>query len=484
MTKYTISSLLDDLMVTGKLARDNSQRPFAISMLKDFLSHLRQQGNITSNNVTAFISARIRQIDEVISSQLNEVIHDPKFQKLEGSWRGLHYFVSRTKTNKNLRLRLLNVSKAEIFADLIKSPDFDQSELFKKVYEKEYGTYGGQPYSCLVGDFEFSRSAKDVTLLEKISEVAAAAHCPFIAAAHPQMFDIDGFHQIARPKDLNQSFQSLELAKWNSFRNNEDSRYIALVLPRVLMRLPYGSAGDQIGHESLAFQEDVDGMDMRHFCWGNAAYILAERITNAFHLYGWTAAIRGVEGGGLVKGLPAYTFRTPEGDLVVKCPTEAAITDRREKELSEQGFIGLCHCKGSDYAVFFGAQTVQRVKVYEEDDANANATLSTRLPYVLAASRFAHYIKVMMRDKVGTFTTRDQIEIMLNNWLSKYILLNDDAPQAAKAKYPLREGRIDVFDVPGTPGAYRAVVYLRPHFQMEELTASIRLVATLPPPEQ
>ena len=475
------ASLLDALLIKGKLARDKSQRPFAIAMLREFLNHLRQQGNITSHNATAFITARIRQIDDIIAAQLNEIIHHPKFQKLEGSWRGLYYFVSKTKTNKKLRLRLLNISKTELLSDLVKSPEFDQSELFKKVYEREYGTYGGQPYSCLVGDFEFSRSARDITLLEKLSAIAAAAHAPFVSSAHPQLFDLDGFHQIARPKDLNKSFQSLELIKWNSFRNNDDSRYVALVLPRVLMRLPYSV--DSSIEEGFEFTERIDGMDMRDFCWGNAAYVLAERITNAFHLYGWTAAIRGVEGGGLVQDLPAYAFRTSEGDLVVKCPTEAAITDRRERELSEQGFIGLCHCKGSDQAVFFGAQTVQRVRVYEDDDANANAVLSARLPYVLAASRFAHYIKVMMRDKIGSFTTRAQIELTLNTWLSNYSLLNDDAPQSAKAKYPLLEGRIDVFDVPGKPGSYNAVVYLRPHFQMEELTASIRLVATLPAQE-
>lgn len=480
MPEIKNTPILDELIEAG-LARDQGQKPFAITILKEFLSHLKQQGNVTSSDATSFMAARVQQIDELIAAQLNEFMHEPKFQKLEGAWRGLHYFVSKSQTNSKLRLRLLNISKAELYQDLMKSPEFDQSELFKKIYEKEYGTYGGQPYSCIVGDFEFSRNAKDVTLLEKISEVAAAAHAPFIASAHPQMFDIDGFHQISRPKDLNKSFQSMELAKWNNFRNSEDSRYVSLVLPRVLMRLPYNHTN--MIDDGFEFNETIDGTDMSNFCWGNAAYILAERITNSFYHYGWTAAIRGVEGGGLVSGLPAYSFRTVEGDLVVKCPTEVAITDRREKELSDQGFIALCHCKGSDYASFFGVQTVQKVKTYDNDDANANAALSTRLSYVLAASRFAHYIKVIMRDKIGSFVTREQIELHLNNWISKYILLNDDAPQALKAQYPLREGRVDVFDVPGIPGNYRAVVYLRPHYQMEELTASIRLVATLPPPE-
>lgn len=474
------TSVLENLMVKGKLARDDSQKPFARDMVLEFVKQLVQQGNVASTNVTAFIAERIRQIDEIITAQLNQILHDPKFLKLEGAWRGLHYLVSNAQTNSKLKLRLLNASKADLINDLEKSPEFDQSQLFKMIYEDEYGTFGGHPYSCLVGDYEFSRSAQDLSLLEKISEVASAAHAPFISAAHAKLFDLDSFEHISLPRDLSKTFQSLELAKWNLFRNNDDSRYVSLVLPRVLMRLPYGPETTPV--DGFHFVEDVHGTDTKKFCWGNAAYVLAERITNAFTQYGWTAAIRGVEGGGLVEGLPAYSFRTSAGDIAIKCPTEAAITDRREKELSDQGFMALCHCKGTDYASFFGAQTVQRPRNYEQDDANANSMLSARLPYVLAASRFAHYIKVIMRDKIGSFMTRDKVELLLNTWIANYILLNDDAPQSIKAQYPLREGRIDVFDVPGMPGSYRAVVYLRPHFQMEELTASIRLVATLPPP--
>jgi type VI secretion system protein ImpC len=479
MVEDTNKSLLENLLKVGKLARDESQRPFALNMLKEFLNHLRQQGNITSTNVIAFIMARMNQIDELVSAQINEILHDQAFQKLEGSWRGLDYFVSKTETNSKLKIRVLNISKSELFTDLIRAPDFDQSEFFKKVYEDEYGTYGGEPFSCLVGDFEFSRSSKDINLLEKIAEVAAAAHAPFIAAAHPRLFDLDGFHHISRPKDLNKTFQSLELAKWNSFRGKEEARYVALVLPRFLARLPYNS--EESLSDEFIFIENIDGIDMQHFCWSNPAYALAQRITNAFAEFGWTAAIRGVESGGIVEDLPAYGFRTIEGDFIIKCPTEATITDRREKELSEQGFIGLCYCKGTNYAAFFGTQTVQKKINYEDDSANANSLLSTRLPYILVASRFAHYIKVIMRDKIGSYATREQIELELNSWMSNYILLNDDAPQTAKAKHPLREGRIEVFDVPGSPGIYHAVVYLRPHFQMEELTASIRIVATLPP---
>jgi type VI secretion system protein ImpC len=479
-TQAAGSLTLETLFLEGKLVRDESQKPFARDLVQEFVNQLVQQGNTVSKDAAAFLNQRIQQIDELISAQLNEFMHHPAFQKLEGSWRGLSYLVKNTNTNAYLKLRLLNVSKAELLRDLEKAVEFDQSQLFKKVYEEEYGTFGGHPYSCLIGDYEFTRHPQDLELIEKISNVAAAAHTPFIAAADPKLFDLDSFEHLGVPRDLSKVFESLELVKWNSFRNSEDSRYVALVLPRVLMRLPYGAKTCPV--EGLNFEEDVVGTNSNHFCWGNTAYILGQRITNAFTNFGWTAAIRGVEGGGIVEGLPAYTFKTTDGDIALKCPTETAITDRREKELSDLGFIGLCHCKGTDFAAFFGGQTTQKAKIYNLDDANANSTLSARLPYVLAASRFAHYIKVIMRDKIGSFLTKANVELYLNTWIANYILLNDDAPQNVKARYPLREARIDVFDVPGKPGTYRAVVYLRPHFQMEELTASIRLVATLPPP--
>ncbi len=480
MADETQASALDTLFTEGKLIRDESQKPFARDLVQEFVNQVVQQGSAVGNHVAPFINQRIQQIDELIGAQLNEFMHHPDFLKLEGAWRGLNYLVMNSETSTHLKLRLLNVTKHELLNDLEKAIEFDQSQLFKKVYEEEYGTFGGHPYSCLVGDYEFTRHPQDMELLEKISSVAAAAHAPFISAAHPKLFDLDSFEHLGVPRDLSKIFESLELIKWNSFRNSEDSRYAALVLPHVLMRLPYGANTCPV--EGLNFEEDMAGAVSERFCWGNAAYVMGQRITNAFAQFGWTAAIRGVEGGGIVEGLPAYTFKTTDGDIALKCPTETAITDRREKELSDLGFISLCHCKGTDYAAFFGGQTAQRPRVYNLDDANANSSLSARLPYVLAASRFAHYIKVIMRDKIGSFLTKSNVELYLNTWIANYILLNDDAPQNVKARYPLREARIDVFDVPGKPGVYRAVVYLRPHFQMEELTASIRLVATLPPP--
>jgi type VI secretion system protein ImpC len=348
------------------------------------------------------------------------------------------------------------------------------------VYEQEYGTFGGHPYTMLVGDYEFGRHPQDVELLSLLSNVAAAAHAPLVTAASPKLFDMESFTELGNPRDLAKVFDSTELVKWHSFRASEDSRYVSLVLPHMLLRLPYGP--DTVPVEEFNFVEDVDGKVHERYLWGNAAWALAQRITDAFAKHKWCAAIRGLEGGGAVEGLPAHTFKTDDGDIALKCPTEVAITDRREKELNDLGFISLVHCKGTDYAAFFGAQTCNKPKVYSTDDATANARLSAMLTYLLAASRFAHYIKAIMRDKIGSFMTRGNVESYLNQWIVDYVLLDDHAQQSVKAKYPLREARVDVIEDPARPGSYRAVVFLRPHFQLEELTVSIRLVANLPAP--
>lgn len=471
---------LDKMLGEGKMVKDEAQKPLALAMLNEYLAQLAVPDDSAPKIVGHYLSYNIDRIDGLLGLQVDEILHHQDFLKLEGSWRGLAYLVFKAETGEHLKLRLLNVSRKELQNDLDKAVEFDQSQLFKKVYEEEYGTFGGHPYSCLVGDFEFTRSPIDMDLLEKISGVAAAAHAPFISAAHPKLFDMENFEQMSVPRDLSKTMDSLELVKWHSFREMPDSRYVSLVLPRVMMRMPYGPDTNPV--EGMSYQEDIGLADTKKICWGSAAYVLAERMTNAFSLYKWTAAIRGVEGGGIVEGLPAYTFKTPDGDIALKCPTEAVITDRREKELSDNGFIALCHCKGTDYAAFFGGQTSQKPKKYNLDDATANATLSARLPYILAASRFAHYIKVMMRDKIGSFMTKENVSHYLNTWMANYILLNDNAGQDIKARYPLREGRIDVYDIPGQPGSYRSVVYLRPHFQLEDLAVSIRLVAKLPKP--
>lgn len=470
---------LDKIIEDGKLARDPIQTSNAREILKEFVRQLAASSGSAPQDSYAFIMSAVKRIDEALSAQLDEILHHEDFQKLEGSWRGLHYLVMNTETSTRLKLRLLNISRKELVDDLEKAVEFDQSQLFKKIYEEEYGTFGGHPFSCFVGDFSFGRHPQDVEILMRLSNIAAAAHTPFMAAVNPHLFDMDTFAELGGPRDLSKLFESTELIKWNSFRETEDSRYIALLMPRVLVRQPYGV--NTVPVDAFNYEEKVDGETNSKFCWGNPAYVMAQRITNAFALYGWTAAIRGVEGGGLVEDLPVYTFKTARGDTNMKCPTEVTITDRREKELSDLGFIALCHCKGKDYAAFFGGQTTQKPKIYTLEDANANALISARLPYILNASRFAHYIKAIMRDKIGSFMSRQEVALYLQNWIAQYILLSDFGSNAVKARYPLREARVDVMDVPGKPGSYKAVIFLRPHFQLEELTASLRLVASLPP---
>ncbi|MGF1476134.1 MAG: type VI secretion system contractile sheath large subunit [Geminicoccaceae bacterium] len=473
-------TLLDSIVQDGRMIVSENQRGYARDLISEFVGQVLAENGSISGNVVQAINDRIAEIDQLLSDQLNEIIHQEDFQAIEAAWRGLAYLVFNSETGTSLKIRVLNASRHELQKDLDSAVEFDQSRLFKRIYEDEYGTFGGSPYSLLIGDFAFGRHPEDVGFLEKMSNVAAAAHAPFIAAADPSMFDMGSFTDLGVPRDLAKIFESAEMVKWRSFRDSEDARYVALTLPRVLMRLPYGP--DTMPVEGFDFREQTDGRDHGKYLWGNPAYALGERITNAFSLFKWCAAIRGVEGGGLVHGLPTHTFRTDEGDIALKCPTEIAITDRREKELNDLGFISLVHCKGTDYAAFFGGQTANKPKTYNTDEANANARLSSMLPYILAASRFAHYLKVMMRDKVGSFQSRGNVETYLNTWIMQYVLGKDDVDQELKAEYPLRDARIDVVEVPGKPGCYTATAFLRPHFQLEELSASIRLVAELPQP--
>jgi type VI secretion system protein ImpC len=386
--------------------------------------------------------------------------------------------MDQSETNSNLKIKVLNVSKRELLKDLQRASEFDQSALFKKVYEEEFGVFGGAPFAALLGDYEFGRGPEDIELLERVAQVSSAAHAPFLTAASAGLLNLEDFTQLGNPRDIGKIFDTTEYAKWKSFRQSEDSRYVGLALPHILMRLPYGKETKMV--DDFVYEEAVDGTDHSKYLWGNAAFALGARLTNAFAKHGWCAAIRGVEGGGLVEGLPAHTFRTDEGDVALKCPTEIAVTDRREKELADQGLIPLVHCKGTDYAAFFSVQSGNKPKLYDKDAANANARLSAQLPYILAMSRFAHYLKAIMRDKIGSFTSREECQVFLNRWIARYVLASDVGSQSAKAQLPLRDATIEVSDVPGKPGAYRAVAFLRPHFQLDELTISLRLVAELP----
>jgi type VI secretion system protein ImpC len=471
-------SLLDQIVEEGRLARDPAAKERGKDLVKEFVNQVLEGAMTVSKDAEMMIAARIAQIDHLVSLQLNEVLHAKEFQKLEGTWRGLKYLMDQSETSDKLKIKVLNVTKKELLRDLQRAPEFDQSAMFKKVYEEEYGIFGGAPFGALVGDYEFGRGPEDVELLEKVAQVASAAHAPFLTAAGPEMLNMDSFTAIDAPRDMAKIFDSSEYAKWKSFRQSEDSRYVGLCLPHVLMRLPYGKNGTQI--DGFNYEEGVDGTDHDKYLWGNAAYALGARLTQAFAQYGWCAAIRGVEGGGLVEGLPTHNFTTDSGDVALKCPTEAPITDRREKELADLGFIPLVHCKGTDYAAFFSVQSGQKSKVYDSEAANANARLSTQLPYILAISRFAHYLKSMMRDKLGSFMSRTDCERFLNQWIVNYVTPDDAAAPSVKASHPLRDARIEVSEVPGKPGVYRAVSFLRPHFQLDELSVSLRLVAELP----
>jgi type VI secretion system protein ImpC len=471
--------LLDDIVAQSKVAKTTVEHDRAKDIIGEFVKGVLQGTVVVSNNLSATLDARVAEMDQLISKQLSEILHAPDFQKLESTWRGLHYLCKHTSTGPQMKIKVFNTTKKELVRDFKNSIDFDQSALFKKIYEEEFGTFGGSPYGALIGDFDIGRQAEDMYFVEQMSHVAAAAHAPFISAASSEMFGLENLTDIGKPRDLAKVFDTIEYAKWKSFRESEDSRYVALTVPRFLGRLPFNPK-DGTTTEGFNFVEEVDGTDHSKYLWINAAYAFAARVTAAFENYGWCAAIRGVEGGGLVEDLPTHTFKTDDGEVALKCPTEVAITDRREKELSDLGFIPLVHCKNTDYAAFFGAQSTQKAKKYDSDSANANASLSAQLQYMFAVSRISHYMKAMMRDKVGSFASTMNVENYLNKWLSQYVLGSDDASHAEKAKYPLREASLKVTEVPGRPGVYRAVAFLRPHFQLDELSVSLRLVAELP----
>lgn len=471
------ASLLDQIVEKGRFGSDAPARERGKDMIKQFVGEVLAGTITVARDADAMLNARIAQIDRLISAQVNEIMHAPQFQKLEATWRGLHYLLSQTETGELLKIKVLNVSKKDLLKDLQRASEFDQSALFKKVYEEEYGLFGGSPFGALLGDYEFDRTGEDIELLEKIAQVSAASHAPFIAGTSAQMFSLETFTQLDQPRDMAKVFATTDYAKWKVFRDSEDSRYVALTAPRMLLREPYGREKPV---EAFQYEEDVS--DHGKYLWGNAAWALGARVTQAFATYGWCATIRGVESGGLVEGLPVHSFRTDAGDVAMKCPTETPITDRREKELADLGFAPLVHCKGTANAAFFSVQSAQKPKKYQTDAATANARISAQLPYIFAVSRFAHYLKVMMRDKIGGYQSKSQIQTFLNNWIADYVVGDDDAPQGIKAKRPLREARIEVQEVPAKPGAYRAVAFLRPHFQLDELSVAMRLVAELPAP--
>ena len=439
------------------------------------------QTRLVSTDVINSIEAIIAELDRKLTEQVNLVLHHPDFQQLESAWRGLHYLVNNTESDEMLKIRVMNVSKNDLGKTLkrFKGTAWDQSPFFKKLYEEEYGQFGGEPYGCLVGDYYFDQSPPDVELLGEMSKIAAASHAPFIAAASPNLMQMGSWQELANPRDLTKIFQTPEYAAWRSLRESDDARYVGLAMPRFLARQPYGAKTNPV--EDFNFEEDTAGADHNKYAWANSAYAMAVNINRSFKLYGWCSRIRGIESGGSVEGLPTHTFPTDDGGVDMKCPTEIAISDRREAELAKNGFMPLVHRKNSDFAAFIGAQSLQKPFEYDDPDATSNARLAANLPYLFATCRFAHYLKCIVRDKVGSFKERDDMSKWLNRWIMNYV---DGDPanssEITKAQKPLAAAEVVVEEIPGNPGWYSSKFFLRPHYQLEGLTVSLRLVSKLP----
>jgi len=482
-TQVAEKSLLEQCIIETPLERKEAR-----DLIENLVKQAMQDVVKWDRNVTRSLNQGIQQIDAAISCQLAEIMHDDKFRSLEGTWRGLQTLVFGTNTGPNIKIKVLNCSKRELYKDLSSAVEFDQSHLFKHIYTTEYDMPGGQPYGIMVGDYEFSNHPEDVELLKKVSGVAAGAFCPFISAAAPELFGFKTWEDLPKVRSLADIFESQKYASWRSFRDMDDSRFVVLTMPRVLARLPYGDLTkkvDQFRYEEVAAGPEGQQIKVpaNQFCWMNSAYVYGTLMTDCFNWYGWCTRIRGAESGGKIYNLPTYVFTSDDGDEAMQCPTEVAITERREAELSDLGFLPVCHYKRTDYAVFFGAQTAQKARKYEGPDgvqATENAAISARLPYVMSTSRIAHYLKVMARDRIGSFMERADCEKWLNTWIMNYVLGDKNAKEEDKARLPLADARIEVSEVPGEPGHYSAVAFLRPWLQMEALTASLRTVTKIP----
>jgi len=440
-----------------------------------------RETTVVSDDVFGTIKAIIAEIDKKLSDQVNAIMHGERFQQVESAWRGLHYLVNNSETDEMLKIRVMNISKKDLAKSLkkYKGTAWDQSPLFKKLYEEEYGQLGGEPYGSLVGDYYFDHTPGDVELLGQMAQIAAAAHAPFLAAASPTSMGMDSWQELANPRDLTKIFSSPEYAGWRSLRDSDDAKYVGLAMPRFLSRVPYGAKTSPV--EEFDFEEETGGGEHSKYTWSNAAYAMAVNINRAFKQYGWCTAIRGVESGGAVEELPVHTFPSDDGGVDMKCPTEIAISDRREAELANCGFMPMIHRKNTDVAAFIGAQSLQKPAEYDDPDATSNARLSARLPYLFASCRFAHYLKCMVRDKVGSFKEREDMQLFLHNWVQQYVLGDPSrAGDEMKAKKPLAGAEVVVEEIEGNPGYYSAKFYLRPHYQLEGVNVTLSLTSKLP----
>ncbi len=460
----------------------SAPRPAAVDRAaQSFAEQARLHPDLVSPDPRRSIEALAAEIDRKLCEQINLILHHPDFQRLEASWRGLHYLVRNTETDETLKVRAFDLSKRELGRTLRKfrGTAWDQSPIFRKIYEEEYGQLGGEPFGVLVGDYEFDHHPEDVQVLADMARIAAAAHTPFIAAAAPSVMQMGSWAELANPRDLTRIFQTPEYTAWRSLREAEDSRYLGLCMPRFLARLPYGVRTDPV--EAFAFEEEAEGVEADRYAWTNPAYAFGANVARAFQLYGWCTRIRGVETGGAVDGLPVLSFPTADGEVDRRCVTEIALSERREAELARSGLIPLVHRKNADFAAFISAQSLQRPLEYDDPAATANAVLSARLPYLFASCRFAHHLKCMVRDKIGSMQSRAQLAEWLGGWLLGYV---DGSPDTSsedwKAAHPLEEGRVELQEREGMPGQYEAKFFLRPHYQLEGLTVALRLVSRVP----
>jgi len=472
-------SLLDQIMAQTKMAPADDSYAIAKKGVEAFVAELIKPGSAYAKADKTAIDLMIAEIDRKLSKQVDAIIHSDPFQKLESSWRGLKFLCGRTDFNENVKIEMFNVSKDDLIADFEDAPETTQSGMYKVAYTKEYGQFGGEPYAAIIGNYEFSHSSQDIGLLQKLASVATMTHAPFITSASPKMFGVDDYTQLANLKDLKDIFDGPQYTKWNSFRNSEDARSVGMCAPKFLLRLPYGANTTPV--KAFNYEEDVKGKH-GNYCWGNSCFAFASRLSDSFAKYRWCPNVIGPQSGGTVDNLPLHQYESM-GEIETKIPTEVLISERREFELSEQGFIALAMRKGSDNACFFSANSCQRPKTFgntaEGKAAEMNYRLGTQLPYMFIMSRIAHYLKVMQREQIGSWKEREDLERELNSWIQQYVAGMDNPSPAIRSKCPLREAEIKVDNVPGEAGWYRVSMKVRPHFKYMGASFTLSLVGKL-----
>lgn len=472
-------SLLDSILAETNIQRTDETYSVARHGLQAFLRQLVAKRGEAPRVNQALVTEMIAEIDRKMSKQLDAVLHHQKFQTLESSWRGLKLLIDRTDFRENNRIEIINVSKDDLLADFEDSPEITKSGLYKMVYTENFGVFGGEPVGAMVANYHFGPGAQDIRLLQQCASVATMAHAPFLAGAGPEFFGEKTFTTLPNLKDLKSIFEGPQYTKWRSFRESEDARSVGLALPRFLLRLPYGRETQPV--KGFDYEETVtDNHD--NYLWGNAVFTLATRLTDSFAKFRFCANIIGPKGGGAVEDLPVHLFESM-GEIEAKIPTEILLSERREFELSEEGFIGLTMRKGSDNACFFSANSCQKPKYFgisaEGKAAEANYKLGTRLPYLMVVNRLAHYIKVLQREEIGSTKSRADLERDLNKWINQYVLDMDAASPEAYARRPLRKASVTLEDVPGEPGWYKVGLKIVPHFKYEGAFFELSLVGKL-----